>query len=87
MKKGAARHKKLLIIGGTVIGISLGGGIASKEYHDRQLYEGEYYVTMYGEKYHLENCMTIQGHEIRRLTKEDVEYGKYEPCSVCQPEK
>ena len=87
VKKGAARHKKLLIISGAVIGITIGGGVASKEYHDRQLYEGEYYVTMHGEKYHLENCVTIQGHEMRRLTKEDVLSGKYEPCSVCQPEK
>ena len=87
VKKRAARHKKLLIIGGAVVGITVGGGVASKEYHDRQLYEGEYYVTMHGEKYHLENCVTIQGHETRRLTKEDVESGKYEPCSVCQPEK
>ena len=87
VKKGAARHKKLLVIVGAVVGITIGGGVASKEYHNRQLYEGEYYVTMHGEKYQLENCVTIQGHETRRLTKEDVESGKYEPCSVCQPEK
>ena len=70
-----------------MVGITIGVVVASKEYHDRQLYEGEYYVTMHGEKYHLENCVTIQEHETRRLTKEDVESGKYEPCSVCLPEK
>ena len=81
------RHRKPLVIGTVIAGLAAGGGIASREYQERQLYEGEYYVTMHGEKYHLEGCVTIQGHEIRRLTKEDVELGKYEPGNVCQPDK
>ena len=59
---------------------------AIKVYHDRMLYEGEYYVTANGEKYHLKQCVTIQGHEIRRLTKEDVLSGRYSPCGICLPE-
>ena len=83
----ASKYKKPLIIGVVIAGLAVGGGMASKEIHDRQLYEGEYYVTMHGEKYHRKNCVTIQGHETRRLTKEDVESGEYEPCSVCLPEQ
>ena len=81
----ASKYKKPLIIGAVIAGLTAGGGVASKEIHERQIYEGEYYVTEHGEKYHLENCVTIQGHDTRRLTKEDVENGKYKPCSVCQP--
>ena len=87
IKGFASRRRKPLIIGTIVAGLIAGAGYASKEYQDRQLYEGEYYVTTHGEKYHLEGCVTIEGHETRRLTKEDVEEGKYEPCSVCQPDK
>jgi len=83
----ASRYKKPLIIGLILIGLVIGSCAAAKEYRDRQLYEGEYYVTMHGEKYHEPSCVTIQGHETRRLTKEDIETGKYEPCSVCQPDK
>ena len=83
----ASKYKKPLIIGGVIAALAVGGGAASKEIHDRQIYEGEYYVTEHGEKYHLKNCVTIQGHEMRRLTKEDVENGTYEPCSVCQPDQ
>lgn len=81
----ASKYKKPLIIGSIIAGLVAGGSAVKKEMHDREMYEGEYYVTTNGEKYHLENCVTIQGHDIRRLTKEDVEKGTFEPCSVCQP--
>ena len=81
------KFKKPLIIGSIIAGLVVGGGAVSKYMHDRQLYEGEYYVTMHGTKYHLKNCVTIQGHDKRRLTKEDVEKDEYEPCSVCQPDQ
>ena len=87
VSNSVSKYKKPLIIGAVIAGLATGGGVASKEIHDRQLYEGEYYVTMHGEKYHRENCVTIQGHETRRLTKEDVENGTYEPCDVCQPDQ
>ena len=62
-------------------------GTAVRKHKERQLYEGEFYVTMHGEKYHRKDCVTIEDHEIRRLTKEDVESGTYEPCSVCRPDQ
>ena len=87
LRKIAAKHRKVLIIGAVITGLSFGGGVARKEYHDSMLYEGEFYVTTHGEKYHLKDCVTIEGHDTRRLTKEDVESGKYEPCSVCHPDR
>ena len=81
------KYRKRLIAGAVAVGLAVGGGAASKDYHDRKLYEGEYYVTEHGQKYHRENCVTIEGHRTRRLTKEDVASGEYEPCSVCQPDK
>ena len=83
----AARHRKKLIAAGIITALICGGGYALHEYRERQLYEGEYYVTMHGEKYHREDCVTIAGHEIRRLTKEDVKTGAYEPCEVCRPDR
>ncbi|MBQ8305356.1 MAG: ImmA/IrrE family metallo-endopeptidase [Blautia sp.] len=85
--RAISRYKKPLIIGAVVAGLAGGGSAVSREYREQQLYQGEYYVTMHGEKYHKKNCVTIEGHEVRRLTKEDVESGKYEPCSVCQPDE
>lgn len=79
------RHKKQMFIGLIIAGLIIGGCIVKKEYHDNLIYEGDYYVTMHGEKYHRKNCVTIQGHETRRLTKEDIKAGNFEPCSVCQP--
>ena len=49
------------------------------------LYEGEFYVNMHGEKYHRKVCLTIEGHEVHRLTQEDVKSGRYEFCSVRRP--
>ena len=83
----AQKHKKQLLIGCAVVIAFIMIAVFSKGYHDRQIYEGEFYVTMHGEKYHREGCVTIQGHETRRLTKEDAENGAYEPCGVCRPDK
>ena len=81
------KYRKQLAIGLIIVALVISGCMAVKNYHDRQIYEGEYYVTEHGEKYHRPGCVTIQGHETRRLTKEDVRTGDYEPCSVCQPDK
>ena len=54
-----------------------------QHYKVEQTLYGEYYVTKTGEKYHLKNCGVIEGKEVRRLTQEDMESGRYEPCSFC----
>ena len=77
------RHKRILAaVIGIVIVLLVSGAILKREM-DRRLYEGEYYVTEHGSKYHLKNCVTIQGHKVWRLKKEDV--GRYEACEVCLP--
>ena len=49
-----------------------------------QSYYGEYYITENGEKYHDKKCTIIKGKaNVRRLTKEDYESGKYQPCQIC----
>ncbi len=80
-------HRKLFIAGSLTVLLAVSGGIGAKRYHDQKIYEGEYYVTMHGAKYHRKYCVTIEGHEIRRLTKEDIDSGNYEPCAVCHPER
>ncbi|MBQ1490579.1 MAG: ImmA/IrrE family metallo-endopeptidase [Blautia sp.] len=79
------RHRKKVLLAFLCLALALGGSLAIKDYRDRLLYEGEYYVTAHGRCYHLKNCMTITGREVRRLTKEMAKSGEYEPCSVCQP--
>lgn len=90
LKTYVASHRAAAIAGAAAL--LLGGGIKMasdgyEKYQERLIYEGEFYVTTHGKKYHLETCVTIQGHEMRRLTKEDMEAGTYEPCSVCLPDK
>ncbi len=85
VKRIAGRYRKWIITAALAVGIAVYVYIAVKEYHDRQLYEGEYYVTENGTKYHRADCITIQDSETRRLTKEDVKSGKYQPCEVCMP--
>ncbi len=81
-----ARWKGLLLLGLLVLGLLLGGRLGFKKHQERLLYEGEFYVTEHGRCYHRKCCMTISGHAVRRLTREDVLAGSYEPCSVCQPD-
>ena len=51
-------------------------------------YYGEYYVTESGEKYHIEDCPVIKDKtNTHRLTIEEFESGKYEPCHICMPEE
>lgn len=85
LKKAVWNNKKKLLLMLLACFILAGVGIVLKEHRDHEIYEGEYYVTEHGEKYHLKGCVTIEGHKTRRLTKEDVQAGKYKPCSVCQP--
>ena len=69
----------LLLIIALVIGVI----VASKAAIERTYY-GEYYVTESGEKYHVKDCSVIKGkRNLHRLTIEEFETGKYEPCQVC----
>ncbi len=48
---------------------------------------GEFYVTGTGTKYHRRNCARIKNNStVTRMTKEQFDSGKYEPCDVCLPQ-
>ncbi len=47
-------------------------------------YYGDYYVTETGQKYHAADCPAIRDKtNIHRLTIEEFESAKYEPCQIC----
>lgn len=66
----------ICLVGGCVV-YPIASVINSRSYH------GGYYVTPHGTHYHVEDCFTIQGHEMRELSKDEFEENKYLPCSVC----
>lgn len=79
----ARNNKKLLIVTTFVLIVVAIVGMCYRNYMMEQSYYGDYYVTKTGTKYHRKDCGTIEGKEIRRLTIEDMDDGKYAPCSIC----
>lgn len=52
--------------------------------HAKNIYYGEYYVTASGTKYHTKDCTFVAGKKnLHRLTREEYEEHKYDPCQVC----
>ncbi len=78
------RHARtVLIIGAVIAGLSLLGWIVNYEKTEQSFY-GEYYITESGSKYHLKDCTVIRNKQnVRRLTVEEYESGKFTPCKVC----
>lgn len=78
------RHALLAVVIGVCLILGISTPFIIKGIMKAQSYYGEYYITESGEKYHDKNCMIIKGKtNIRRLTKEDYECGKYQPCQIC----
>lgn len=62
-------------------------GLFLKSSHDKAVYTEDYYRTENGSKYHLRDCIYIKDKtDVYRLTLEEYESGKYEPCSACMPD-
>jgi len=79
-------HKKAFITVLVCIALVLSSIFAVTYIKKEKSYFGEFYVTSSGAKYHEKNCIIIKNKKnIRRLTKEEFESGKYEPCQVCLP--
>ena len=81
---GVYRHKVVA----TIIAVILVLGITSipiiRQIQLSKSYYGEYYVTENGEKYHTADCPVIKDKtNTHRLTNEEYESGKYEPCQIC----
>ena len=80
------RHKIMTLICAAVLIVVTISGIAVTKIVEDKIYYGDYYVTESGSKYHKADCRIIRDKtNTRRLTYEDMEEGKYEPCEVCQP--
>lgn len=81
------KNKKVSIICAVTVLIiavgTAGTGITKKQ----QSYYGQYYVTQTGNKFHKKDCIFVKNKtNIHRLTKEEFQEGKYQPCNTCLPE-
>ena len=78
-----ACHKGRTIAIVLTIAILMVGGIFIYRSAIDQKYS-PYYVTSFGKKYHLRNCIQINSKtNTRRITKEELATGNYEPCDSC----
>ncbi len=78
-----ARHKWRTAFILLAVAITVVGGIIVYNSVINQKYT-QYYVTSTGVKYHLRKCSQITGKSnIRRLSREELETGSYEPCETC----
>ena len=63
-------------------------GLFLKENHDKAVYMEDLYRTETGTKYHVRDCIYIKDRtDVYRLTQEEFDSGKYEPCSACRPDE
>ena len=85
LRSMATSHKKIICAIIVALVAILFAFWKYSEYRESLLYDGEYYVTDTGSKYHLKGCFYIKGKDVRRLTHEDMESRHYEPCSICIP--
>ncbi len=70
----------------SVLLLAVLGALVIRNAYVRGKYYGDFYVTSSGEKYHERQCIFVRNKtNIHRLTKEEFEDGKYEPCKVCLP--
>lgn len=77
------RHKWRTVAVFLAIAIVVAVGIIAYNTAIDQKYS-PYYATSLGKKYHLRNCTQINGKtNVRRLTKEQLASGEYEPCGTC----
>lgn len=76
-------HKWKTVAVFLAIAIMVTGGIIAYHAVIDQKYS-PYYATSLGKKYHLRNCTQINGKtNVRRLSKEELASGEYEPCGTC----
>lgn len=63
-------------------------GLYVKQSHDKAVYTEDLYRTETGTKYHVRDCIYIRDRtDVYRLTQEEFDSGKYEPCSACMPDE
>ena len=77
------RHKWRTVAVFLATAIMIAGGIIAYNAVLNEKYS-QYYATTLEKKYHLRNCTQINGKtNLRRLIKEELASGNYEPCGTC----
>ena len=78
------RHAALAITAAIVIVALIVGGMMHQNQVEQTRYNGEYYATQSGKKYHKPSCSQVKNKtNLHRVTIEEIEGGKYEPCKIC----
>lgn len=82
------KNKRKLTAVLTVLAIATSLIGATAIYRREESYSGNYYITETGYKYHKKECVFIKNKtNVKRLTREQYETGKYAPCKMCLPQK
>ncbi len=82
-RNSIARNKLRSILIALAAAVLVAGGATAIGAMIDQKYS-PYYATELGKKYHVQSCIQIRGKSnVRRLTKEELERGEYEPCGTC----
>ena len=82
----AKNKRKVIAVLSVLVIVALLSG-ATAIYEKDQLYYGNYYITETGYKYHKKECFFIKNKtNVKRLTEEQYETGKYAPCKMCLPQ-
>lgn len=88
-KRGIIKRTKIIaicVVLALILGISV--GIALKGKRDKAIYTDDLYRTESGSKYHIRDCIYIKDKtDVYRLTIEEFNSGKYEPCEACKPDE
>lgn len=88
-KKGTIKHTKIIAICISLILVAVVCLCFFLKYrYDEAVYTDDLYRTESGSKYHIRNCMYIKDKtDVYRLTNEEFNSGKYEPCEACKPDE
>lgn len=87
-RSGIVRHKIMTAVCVVSFVLVMVLGVFAAKTVEEKIYYGEYYVTESGSKYHEADCRIIRDKtNTRRLTYEDMEEEKYEPCEICMPQQ
>ncbi len=79
-------HRKVVIPVIVIVALAASSLAAAMIINKNKSYYGEYYVTVSGGRYHKKGCVFIKNKtNVRRLSEEDFNSGKYLPCEVCLP--
>ncbi len=78
------KHKKKILSVAIALIIAISGIVVGKFIAVQLSYYGEYYVTNTGSKYHVKECGYVHNKtNVRRLTKDDYNSGKFVACMKC----